>query len=510
MKLYQHGRQWAVRLKIPESIRHRFPNKNGGYKWHEFVWLGTNRQAAERGKYLAVAKLKAQFEVAKTPLSVDRQIEALAMEGRSSARGWLNALFLMQEEQRPKLGQTREDLEREQKARQLKFVTQLVTAQYDGEPRERSDDTKEFSRILDIADGLATPIFHYLEEWLTQEKCTRRTELKRRQSVRWFVEWLGQKGLPATIEVVDRAVAGKFYRQKLLSEKHSHAVSVGIIHGLRSYWAWLFNNGVTEAENPWESIRVKKSAGGSLNAPRRAFTDEEVTRLFKGSGSPRAKRLHASLVDAMWIALLTGARGGSIYGLRVRDVLFDQSKIDDLADRTRTPRGVCPSGAFYFKPRKSEKHGRLVPMHPLLVQRVKRLMESKSLDGYLLPAKKLRSRRLDESERHRPWLEDFEVYRQLVGVHDKAQGERESQVVFHSFRHWFDTRALIASEHSGGTFSYFTVQDLMGHAPSALRMTRGVYGVFTGMDARVACVNAVQPPVPIREAEEARAASKPL
>jgi hypothetical protein len=101
-------------------------------------------------------------------------------------------------------------------------------------------------------------------------------------------------------------------------------------------------------------------------------------------------------------------------------------------------------------------------------------------------------------ERSQPVVKAFTRYRRAVGVDERSEGARQSNVDFHSFRRWFikTARDALTSGRASG-YSYWTIAEVVGHSKEdslPLGMTMSRYGGDDTAEARHACVAAVRMP----------------
>lgn len=86
------------------------------------------------------------------------------------------------------------------------------------------------------------------------------------------------------------------------------------------------------------------------------------------------------------------------------------------------------------------------------------------------------------------WGEARDRHRERLGVHEKPEGQRQSNIDFHSFRRWFITKA----EQAGIPPNIISM--VVGHAEGRKGMTLGVYSGGPSLDQMRACVEAVRLP----------------
>lgn len=327
----------------------------------------------------------------------------------------------------------------------------------------RAEGTARERAFVDMALGRATPLTLHVEEWLAEPgqkgRYRDRTKADYRRIVQGFVAWLAEAREAALAERVTRRIAGR-YLASLHEQGLSNARIRTIIAALSGYWQWMERRGVIAAEtpNPWTEQAPRKPKGDQPREEERAFTDGELTALFAGTNDP-------FLSDLMRVAALSGMR------------------IEELC---RLTVAMCGGGVFDAPGTKTEAAARKVPIHPDLAPIIVRRCEGKAAGAYLFhelaDANKHGERSPAASKR-------FNRYRQTVGVHERAEGQRRSRVNFHSFRRWFVTSALRAGQELR------VVKQIVGHKLPKADVTLGAY--FRDgdtLETKQGCVAAVRLP----------------
>ena len=310
-----------------------------------------------------------------------------------------------------------------------------------------------------VASGRATPLSLHVPGWLAEpgQKGTfrSRTVSDYTRILSAFEAWVRGEGLATTVEGITRRIAGRY-----LTALHAGTIGPArvrtIVSALSSYWAWMTQRGIIEdAPSPWLKQAPRK-AKGAPQEPERAFTGQEVTALLREPPD-------AAMNDLMQLAAQTGAR------------------IEELCSLTVA---MCQGGLFAMPGTKTLAARRVVPIHSELTELVERRTKDKQPSDYLLHELGKPSKHGDRSG---AIGKRFGRYRQTVGVHDKEEGRRRAKTNFHSWRRWFVTTALQAGQQTR------VVEQIVGHALSG--MTEGVYFGGDTMEAKRACVEAVELPV---------------
>ncbi|WP_054005001.1 site-specific integrase [Cypionkella psychrotolerans] len=145
-------------------------------------------------------------------------------------------------------------------------------------------------------------------------------------------------------------------------------------------------------------------------------------------------------------------------------------------------------GVFDIQQGKTTAAARPVPIHPSLLEIIKRRTEGKGPKDWLF------HELTKERDAGDILGKRFRRYRVALGVDDMREGKRRSLVTFHSARHWFAYNASISGQHEN------TIGSVIGHRPDKKKITFGVYIKGISEEQRQACVEAVQLPARIKAA----------
>lgn len=308
--------------------------------------------------------------------------------------------------------------------------------------------------LLDLAFGRATPVEAWAEQWLAEggPKGPLKDKTKRsyRSDLGQFTTWLRGVNISPTIEAVTKRLAGRYMNEALLATVGDRRTANRKLAAMSSYWRWLVKRGHVEV-NPWTGQSVAK--GVAQGGGKRPFTDAEVATLMDGPADPE-------LADAMRVAALSGMRIEEIYRLTAED---------------------CRDGWFTIKDAKTRAGNRRVPIHGELGEIIRSRSEQDA--GYLFTGRNGNGR---VGERSMAASKRFGKYRKRIGIDDRADGQRQSNIDFHSFRRWFVTKARAAG------IDRATVAAVVGHEVG--NITDDVYSGGPSDAQRIACVEAVQLP----------------
>ena len=334
-------------------------------------------------------------------------------------------------------------------------------AVYEAIQEARDDLGDDEAAILgNIAFGHSTPLLHYLNSWLSEGGARgpvrEHTKTQYRSEMAALELWLLAQGLPPTIEALTKRVAGRYVSEELTGGSARPATVNRKVSSASSYWRWLEKRGHVES-NVWANQSLSKVSRPGDPDDKRPFTDGEVLTLLSG-------KTDDELADAIRVAALSGMRLGEIYGLTVAacaDGWFDLRRV-----RVKTKSGQ-----------------RRIPIHADLEALVERRTKGKGAASFLFHEAGPQE---DDKVRSDAVGKRFGKYRQRVGVHEKADGDRQSRIDFHSFRRWFITKARVG-------FDRAVVAAIVGH--EAGNITDDVYSGGPDDAVRIACVASVRLPV---------------
>lgn len=330
---------------------------------------------------------------------------------------------------------------------------------------EREHGYKARTRFVNIIQG-RVDVDHHVEDYLKEARLAPKTTDERRNLIKRFASWAKLKGW--SLPNIDRAKAGRYFSEEIASLNERTARKH---HGsVKLYWDYLIARGHVSGTNPWEGQRMpdrgrRVERGGK--AEERPFNEEEIKTLLY-SDYPRGMRetFKAQIHDAIRIAALSGLRLAELVTLWVEECPIDEKG----------------SGYFDIRQGKTAAAARRVPIHPDVIEIVKRRKKGKDLQDWLF------HELADERNAGDVFGKRFAKYREKLGVDDKRPGQRRSLVNFHSFRRWFVTEA----ERAGIPES--TISSVVGHEEGRRSITLGVYSGGPAWQQMQRCVEAVKLP----------------
>lgn len=253
-----------------------------------------------------------------------------------------------------------------------------------------------------------TDIDEHLEMFIAKHPAKPHTDYKRRAAVRMLNDWRAN----LYVESVTLPLARKFV-DDVLSRDRTAATINSYLTPLVSFWQWMIDQELVKGvANPWPKLRPKKERKAP-EEQERAFTPDELGRLFKGK-----QRMRPDVHDCAVMSALTGARLDEIGSLKVKHI--------DLTNVT-----------IFLPGSKTEAAPRLIPLHEDLIPLVTRRTAGKQPDDWLFH--ELPDRKKDALKaRSSPITQAFTRFRRQAGVGGKTA--QASPVTFHSFRRWSATK----------------------------------------------------------------------
>jgi integrase len=437
--LMLRGGRFYVAVRVPESLRGVVTT---GRQTHIRRSLHTSNEAeAIRRHRIAVAEIKALIESARRDPDGSRKgKDPAAPEVAADAAWW------------------REHLKAEGIAPARAFDDIAFAETIDkiaGEPLriEIGEDGREHAvydpqrerRAMELADlvtGRRVPVAAELERFLEDKRgksggpLSSRYVSRIRRAVRGLGVWLAERSGGDNVAAVTRYEAG-LYVEHLGRTCNTAQTASSLITSLSSYWKWMVKRGAA-TENPWKD-QTPETRKSPQDADKRPYTDDEIRQLLSGD-------TYSTLHDMMRIAALSGMRINEIGRLTVAD---------------------CADGVFNIREAKTAAGIRRVPIHPTLKRIVARRSKGKSADAFLI--EELSARKDHTTDRAAKASERFTAYRRDLGMDERKDGQRQSNIDFHSFRRWFVTKAEEAGQPP------HVISAVVGHAEGRQGMTLGLY-----------------------------------
>lgn len=460
-----HGDRIRVVIIVPRSLREQL----GKTKLKETLPSGATPRHAEALKWDVVARLKRQIGDTKSGRAkTDQMAEAIQLREalRTEEAGALEyvdadgSLIVVESPVSDVIHIRAEHIEEQQ-----------------GESAARV--------FADVAFGYKTPLRAQLNQMFERRALGVGYQEDIERAIARFEAWCRGAGVSPVIESVTVETASRYVHEQFVRQKAHHNTANKDLSALSSYWKELKKRLGMAGPNPWTGQRLSAPAArhGVRSDEKRAFTAAEVTKLLSGLALKRDW-------DFSLIAALSGMRENEIAALTVAD---------------------CEGGVFDIRKSKTPAGVRKVPIHPALLVIVAARSNDKARGAFLfdeLAEQRLGSKR----ERGAVIAQSFTRERRRLGVDERPEGQRQSNVDFHSWRRWFVSSAVAALEKGAKGYTVYTIAHVVGHKIEGgelegvrlpLGMTMGVYAGAASADSLKACVGAVQlPPAAPRERKD--------
>lgn len=325
---------------------------------------------------------------------------------------------------------------------------------------KREKGTQAAATFFKIAIGEATPIAPLIPLWIAEAGIKPRQQRDYKRAVEKFAAWA-----TAPIEEITRKKAGQYISEAFIAPKVNVKTANKDISCLSTFWKWLVKRGYVEV-NVWEKQSISKKL--AQKSGKRAYTDEELKKLLTGTND-------SYLLDLIRIAALSGMRREEIMLLRKAD---------------------CVDGVFNVRDAKTLAGIRKPPIHSALKETITHRLTGKADDDWLFH--EVGSEGGGVVERGDYAGKKFNAYRKKLGLDERPEGQRQSNIEFHSLRRWFIRSARNALQNGAKGYDPWTIAEVAGHDNKSpdkeLQMTMGVYAGPQTKEAKRACVEAVKLP----------------
>lgn len=445
-----HGNKWRVRVRVPRKLQDIIGTTV------LIEPLGTSdKKTADVLKHGALSRIKEKLRIAEKILATEDPLTAEALKHR---------LFIDED---AKLYPKRPYSDQHDDA--------LYGIVRRAEQIEKTQGLSRAQTFAALASGQSTPIKHHKTTFADFKSYPIDSVSELDRALGWIETWLLANHFPQSVEAIDRTTAARFLREYLVMGRTKKTASKSLSF-IREYWKWMGESGYV-SDNPWvgQTLPNPPRPSGPLDEDngKRPFTDEEVAALIYGPAN-------TMLADIMRIAALSGMRIEEIFRLRVAD---------------------CKDGLFRVTGGKTENARRKVPIHPLLLEIVKRRTEKKPQTAFLIDEFPDETPKSHDSRSHAA-VKRFSRYRRKQGVDERPNSKRVSNVDFHSFRRWFIRSARTAMLNNGNPgFDAWTFPAVVGHTEGvdrakALDMSQQHYAGQDLEEARRKLVESVKLPPP--------------
>lgn len=355
--LKQRGRTWYVRVginpKFWEAIGRREVVRSLQTK---------DRRKAERLKHGAIVEIRKEIEnmilaseAAEVPPSDPRWLKAAARSIRASVAS----------------GEIEQDLA-------SRMIEELREQHYQAAglmpaPSVLHSDLPDDVPVKDYAVAanrlVNDPEFMPLSEAVTDylnsiesrvQKSTYSAKQKRLDDLK---AWAGPD---IAIADITRRMASQYVSDRLVRNGRANKTNRDHVATLSTFFRYLIDSGRLEGSNPFtrQMGQLEDSKRGTTDTSYRAWTDDELTKMFDTLKSKPEGTMLRRAYDVARISLYSGMRLDEIAALRMKEV-----RLDD--------------GYFAVRKGKTDAAVRQVPIHPAIRQDVTRLIAGRQT-GYLI------------------------------------------------------------------------------------------------------------------------------
>jgi integrase len=278
--LQKLGFSWYVRVKVPDSLQPIVGNTHIRKALHT-----RDLDEANRKKWKMVEAIKAELEHLKglDPLNLKaRDIRSEIRRARAGGNGTLVEVL--------------EDTAVEEAEKIEQRTGNLIRAK----------------AWYNLATTESQTLDELVVSWLSNSDYLEQTKKQHRKAYDDMKLYIGGDNLPSA---VTDDVAVSYVDDVLKRSDRSYATQRRSLNSLIAFWEWLgHRKHVPRGFNPWRGFKLSKQKTAKKTEDKRAYTDEELIKLFSGDVD------YPGLSDVMVLGLYTGARLDEICNLAPEDI----------------------------------------------------------------------------------------------------------------------------------------------------------------------------------------------
>jgi integrase len=285
--LKKRGDTWSVSVRVPRTLE-----KQVGSTHIRRSLKTRDKVEANRLKHAMVGQIKAELE------QMRRGGEAGALLTRdhsmtfAAAKEFREAIIEAQKVDDD--GHSIETLElvASDKAEQIEQLYGLARAK----------------RWYNAATRTSATLSELMDQWLDANDYRESTNLGHRKALGELLEFV--KDPEAHPEDITRKLA-ILYIETDLTQRDLHHSTVGDkLRSLAAFWGWIASRGIgiRKESNPWTGHKISKAKNKGTTEAKRAYTDEELVALLKGTEKARKWPTWSYLPDLIVLGLFTGCR----------------------------------------------------------------------------------------------------------------------------------------------------------------------------------------------------------
>lgn len=167
---------------------------------------------------------------------------------------------------------------------------------------------------------------------------------------------------------VTRKVAIKFIDEELTQKNLAHNTIRDRLVSLGGFWKWMSSRGaVPEDTNPWSNHKLSKTKNKGSTPPKRAYSDDELLALIKGTDETKKWPTYSYLPDLIVLGMFTGCREEELCCVKVEDITKGRGHFIINVTDAKTKAGIRPVAVTHpapvavIKRRMAAKTERLFP-----------------------------------------------------------------------------------------------------------------------------------------------------
>ena len=338
--LQKVGATYYARVRVPRTLE-----KYVG-QTHIRQSLKTGERAeANRLKHVVVGKIKAQLEtIRKAP---KRPVEAGI--SFADAKEW--------REQVKRLEAAGDD-------ETLSTLGDVATSR--AEQLEQLYGHDRAAKWYRVATNTDDTLKELMGQWMAASDYRASTKHGHRKALDEVLTFINnEEALPKD---VTRKTALAYIDNDLTQRSLSHNTIRDRLVSLGGFWSWMASRNVVSKEsNPWTGHKVSKKQNVGTRPSKRAYTEDELLALMKGTPKAKTWATYPSISDLIVLGMFTGARIEELCSLAIVDIETGRGQAVLSIKDSKTKAGIRLVGITHLAPlavlkrRTASKAGRLFP-----------------------------------------------------------------------------------------------------------------------------------------------------
>ena len=150
---------------------------------------------------------------------------------------------------------------------------------------------------------------------------------------------------------VTKKTAVLYIDKELTQRGLAHATISDRLVSLGGFWKWMVGRGVVpDGVNPWSGHSVSKAKNKGTRPEKRAYTDDEILALLRGTDRVKAWATYAYIPDLVILGLWTGCRVEELCNLKVMNIVMQESQCIIHVTDAKTKAGLRPVAVTHPTP----------------------------------------------------------------------------------------------------------------------------------------------------------------